>query len=632
MEVQNPPVPRQGLLVKLRQRLRRPADSTQTIRRRRKLIDSIVRNLSKIIVALFLGGYIWMLVIPSPTLERHTYGDENALMMGQVNTEWNWGDVHVADTYLAQLEQIRDRNMSSQERANFLRQEFSKLGISASTQGYSFVRGGLNITGNNAYALISAPRHSGTEAMVVSASWISRLGEEDGTINIRGVATVLALANFLKNFSYWGKDIVLVVSDGYLDGMQAWLAAYHGVSQPGLSAEPLEFQSGVVWTALNIDYPGHSFSHLGLFFEGLNGRLPNQDLLNTVNWVSRYTAGVPVILYDNIEPPSNQAPSWLPGMLHAFVEGYIYRAKSILIHATNQANGRGSGVHGLFHQFRVDAITLFAVPATGPHGFHAIGKTIESALRSMNNLLERLHASFFFYIMTDSQHFLKIGLYLPSAIMVSVAMMFYGLRVWVDAAWVLEVDPSSSEKSSLPVTTWRARKRPTLPVLSIMAATHLIGLGLFTTLASSSFLNNSQALSAALVAVLAAIPALFVSLWRPPAPSTNDGSVRHVLKALNLCFASTVISIITVLNFSLAASLALLLGIPLSVSSPSLKSSRTITYLAFSLLGMGWLLIAQPQVLQSLWYWKILGVWYAPFMCIVYVPLVLQSMVVCLLP
>lgn len=110
----------------------------------------------------------------------------------------------------------------------------------------------------------------------------------------------------------------------------------------------------------------------------------------------------------------------------------------------------------------------------------------------MNNLLERLHASFFFYIMTDSQHFLKIGLYLPSAIMVSVAMMFYGLRVWVDAAWVLEVDPSSSEKSSLPVTTWRARKRPTLPVLSIMAATHLIGLGLFTTLASSSFLNNSQ--------------------------------------------------------------------------------------------------------------------------------------------
>ena len=29
--------------------------------------------------------------------------------------------------------------------------------------------------------------------------------------------------------------------------------------------EPLSISSGVIWTALNIDYPGHSFSHLGVF-------------------------------------------------------------------------------------------------------------------------------------------------------------------------------------------------------------------------------------------------------------------------------------------------------------------------------------------------------------------------------
>jgi glycosylphosphatidylinositol transamidase len=29
--------------------------------------------------------------------------------------------------------------------------------------------------------------------------------------------------------------------------------------------EPLSITSGVIWTALNIDYPGHSFSHLGVF-------------------------------------------------------------------------------------------------------------------------------------------------------------------------------------------------------------------------------------------------------------------------------------------------------------------------------------------------------------------------------
>jgi glycosylphosphatidylinositol transamidase len=138
--------------------------------------------------------------------------------------------------------------------------------------------------------------------MVISASWLSRTGDGDGTLNLRGVSIVLALAAFLKrkllcskndvpfqiyfspptDYSYWAKDIVFVISDGYLDGMQAWLGAYHGSEQYsklscichlynclsflGLQAEPLSLSSGVIWTALNIDYPGHSFSHLGVFF------------------------------------------------------------------------------------------------------------------------------------------------------------------------------------------------------------------------------------------------------------------------------------------------------------------------------------------------------------------------------
>jgi len=33
-----------------------------------------------------------------------------------------------------------------------------------------------------------------------------------------------------------------------------------------LDAEYLSLSSGVIWAALNVDYPGHSFSHLGVFF------------------------------------------------------------------------------------------------------------------------------------------------------------------------------------------------------------------------------------------------------------------------------------------------------------------------------------------------------------------------------
>ena len=73
------------------------------------------------------------------------------------------------------------------------------------------------------------------------------MGEGDGTLNLRGVSTVLALAGSLKSefgypgvylglyprkeSSFWAKDLVFVVSDGYLDGMQAWTSTYHGAEQ-----------------------------------------------------------------------------------------------------------------------------------------------------------------------------------------------------------------------------------------------------------------------------------------------------------------------------------------------------------------------------------------------------------------
>ena len=44
---------------------------------------------------------------------------------------------------------------------------------------------------------MNSPRTSGSEAIVVSASWLSQVG--DGSYNLRGIATVLTLAGFLKS-------------------------------------------------------------------------------------------------------------------------------------------------------------------------------------------------------------------------------------------------------------------------------------------------------------------------------------------------------------------------------------------------------------------------------------------------
>lgn len=160
-----------GKLEKIRKRFIRSEDANITrLRRRRALMAQVGKRVdiirlsfcftmdlethSHFRTALFIAGYVWMLVIPSPNMGRGVYVDENALQAGQVTTHWNWEDVHIADLYLEQLEKLRDEDVTSEElvplpvckntslilprRAQFLATEFGKLGIPAATQHYSF--------------------------------------------------------------------------------------------------------------------------------------------------------------------------------------------------------------------------------------------------------------------------------------------------------------------------------------------------------------------------------------------------------------------------------------------------------------------------------------------------------------
>ncbi len=117
-------------------------------------------------------------------------------------------------------------------------------------------------------------------------------------------------------------------------------------------------------------------------------------------------------------------------------------------------------------------------------------RILESSLRTMNNLLERLHASFFFFLLVGPGTFMKIGSYLPSVILVGTAMLFSGLGEWVNAGWTLVAPPIGSdqkkekEPAQAPGATWVQRPRPVLLAVSIMAATHLLGVVLFYVVSS----------------------------------------------------------------------------------------------------------------------------------------------------
>lgn len=128
-------------------------------------------------------------------------------------------------------------------------------------------------------------------------------------------------------------------------------------------------------------------------------------------------------------------------------------------------------------------------------------RIIESTLRTMNNLLERLHASFFFYLLVGTTTFMKIGSYLPTAVLVSTAMLFSGLGHWVEARWVIKTEKvDHSEKGQQPADVrkspaqvkWLSRRRHVLPALSIQIATHLVGVALFYVYTRPWFLSRQE--------------------------------------------------------------------------------------------------------------------------------------------
>ena len=57
-------------------------------------------------------------------------------------------------------------------------------------------------------------------------------------------------------------------------------------------------------------------------------------------------------------------------------------------------------------------------------------RVIESTLRSINNLLERFHQSFFFYLMPSSNHYVSIGNYMPAFGLICLPLLIQMIKIW----------------------------------------------------------------------------------------------------------------------------------------------------------------------------------------------------------
>ena len=80
-------------------------------------------------------------------------------------------------------------------------------------------------------------------------------------------------------------------------------------------------------------------------------------------------------------------------------------------------------------RYRIDAVTLSVAPADSHKIYSAaslerIGNLIESTMRSLNNILEHLHQSFFFYLLPGRARYISIAYYTPSAVAFASCFVF----------------------------------------------------------------------------------------------------------------------------------------------------------------------------------------------------------------
>ncbi|KAG7392324.1 Glycosylphosphatidylinositol anchor attachment 1 protein [Phytophthora boehmeriae] len=291
----------------------------------------------------------------------------------------------------------------------------------------------------NVYGILRAsPLADGKEAIVLVTHY-RNVGSDSGDCS--GLSLGLALLKYLGRAKWLAKDVILLAaddgvldgSDGYAPGTEAWLQAYHlDPVENGLQGV-LPMRAGVIRAAVNLEtmYNARGVGAVGIYTAGMNGQLPNLDLVNTAVRSFRQHK-IPIVLdRADTEPRDlksaggaksidfiSASSSVLEGAVDKYgpvefkqkAREYLTNLKGMLHFMTTLASGP-SGPHANFISYNIDSITLSLTKQSGSNdqlGVREILRSIEMVFRALSNLEEKLHQSFFLYVLPSTTTFVSI--------------------------------------------------------------------------------------------------------------------------------------------------------------------------------------------------------------------------------
>lgn len=229
---------------------------------RPRLLSLLQKHSTFVCSLLYPLGLAAFVALAWTPLNDRTYFSDNSLLPGMVERSSRIGPN--AERLLESLE--TEAAGHSGLPTAWIAGEFRRAGLEVYRHNYTLVYpfgGRQKHYGENLFAILRAPRAARTEAIVLSVPFRNSVSPHGSTLP--SIAALLELARHFRRQLYWSKDIIFVITEHELVGLQAWLDAYHLVeTSPGVIIPGhLEARSGSIMAAINLELQDKHIDQVG---------------------------------------------------------------------------------------------------------------------------------------------------------------------------------------------------------------------------------------------------------------------------------------------------------------------------------------------------------------------------------